>query len=783
VTDTSRKRNGICQKNGIQKKRNGKRSFVSGVVILTVSNLLVKVTGLLFKIPMNYIVGDTGMGYFNSAYSIYTFFYMLSTSGLPVALAVMVSEKRAAGNITAAKTIYRTALALFAAGGLGVFLLMFFASGGLAGLIRSDKSALSVAVAAPTMLFICISSALRGYFQGCGNMVPTAVSQFIEAVGKLVIGIAAAVYAIRMGYGIHVIAAYAVSGLTLGSLAGMVYLLIAKFLRGDRDLLPDDLVIRNEPIPQREIFRRFLKISLPITVSASVMSLTNMIDTALIQRVLQHAGMAEEEAATLFGNYTSLAVPMFNLPPVFVYPIAYSIVPAVAAALSSGETKKAADAVEMSLRAAVLIGMPCALGLTVLADPVLCIFYKAESAHLASPLLTLLAPSSFFVCVLAVTNAILQSCGEERKPVISMLCGAVVKCVSNVLLLRKIGIAGAPVSTFLCYLTVTVINLAFVVKCTGIRPDFTKIFFLPAVSGLACAVTASAVNGLLMPFSGKIACFAAICTGAAVYAAILLASGNVTIDEIKTIATGAKKNRTMNRTDELKNKLKTEPKHDFSSLRELVEILRSEGGCPWDREQTHASIRADIIEETYEVIEAIDNSDPALLREELGDVMFQVMFHSRIEEEEGRFTVEEVVHDICEKMIVRHPHVFGTVEVSGTGEVLDNWDKIKKEEKSRKTARQSMEAVPKQLPTLMRVQKIAKKARKDDYDFGTDADLAAKLQSLTAKLAVTADEDEKQAILNDIIFTSAVMSRTDTEKAVGDMTDEFIKNYPDKTEE
>ena len=237
----------------------------------------------------------------------------------------------------------------------------------------------------------------------------------------------------------------------------------------------------------------------------------------------------------------------------------------------------------------------------------------------------------------------------------------------------------------------------------------------------------------------------------------------------------------MNRTDELKNKLKNEPKHDFNSLRELVEVLRSEGGCPWDREQTHASIRADIIEETYEVIEAIDNADPELLREELGDVMFQVMFHSRIEEEEGRFTVEEVVHDICEKMIVRHPHVFGTVEVSGTGEVLDNWDKIKKEEKSRKTARQSMEAVPKQLPTLMRVQKIAKKACKDAYDFGTEAELTAKLQSLTADLA-SAAEDEKQAVLNDIIFYSAVLSKTDTEKAVGDLVDDFIRNYPEETE-
>ncbi|MGN1346667.1 MAG: oligosaccharide flippase family protein, partial [Eubacteriales bacterium] len=508
---------------------------------LTVSHLLVKVTGLLFKIPMNYIVGDTGMGYFNSAYSIYTFFYMLSTSGLPVALAVMVSEKRAEGNLTAAKTIYRTAMALFVACGLGVFLLMFFASGELAALIRSDKSALSVAVAAPTMFFICVSSALRGYFQGCGNMLPTAISQLIEALGKLLIGIAAALYAIRMDYEIHVIAAYAVAGLTLGSLAGMVYLLLAKLLRSDRDLRVDGLPSHSEAVPCRQVLKRFLKISLPITVSASVMSLTNMLDTALIQRMLRSSGMAEEEAATLFGNYTSLAVPMFNLPPVFVYPIAYSLVPAVAAALASGRKEKAAQSIELSLRAAVLIGLPCALGLTVLADPILCLFYKASSAHLASPLLTLLAPSSFFVCLLAVTNSILQSCGEERKPVLSMLCGAVVKCGSSVLLLKSIGIAGAPVSTFLCYLTVTVLNLTFVVKCTGIRPNFFKIFFLPAAAGLACASSAAAVNGLLArAVNPKLACPAAILTGAAVYAAVLLASGNVTVNEIKTILTGAK---------------------------------------------------------------------------------------------------------------------------------------------------------------------------------------------------------------------------------------------------
>lgn len=504
------------------------RTFLSGVVVLTISNLLVKMAGLLFKIPMNYIVGDTGMGYYNSAYSIYTLFYMLSTSGLPVALSVIVSEKRARGEIDSAKLVYRLALALFVGGGLLVCGIMIFAAVPLAELIRSDKSALSVAVAAPTMVFICAASAVRGYFQGCGNMVPTAISQFIEAVGKLIIGIAAASYAIRMGYPIHVVAAYGVSGLTLGSLAGMLYLLIVKFLRGDRDLFVDDITVSHEKTPVSDVLHRFLKISLPVTISASVMSLTNTIDTAMIQRILSTT-MSEEAAATLYGNYTSLAVPMFNLPPVLVYPIAYALVPAVASSFSTGKREEAARKIETSLKYAFIIGLPCALGLTVLADPVLCLFYKDSSAHMASSLLTLLAPSSFFVCILAVTNSVLQTCGEERKPVISMLCGAVVKCVSSVFLLKQYGIIGAPISTFLCYLTVTIINFAFVVRVSGIKLEFNVVFLRPLIGSVLCAFTA------MLTFRFTRNCILAIILAAVVYAAVIIGSGAVTAEEINTV--------------------------------------------------------------------------------------------------------------------------------------------------------------------------------------------------------------------------------------------------------
>lgn len=518
------------------KRTNGiiKNGFVGGIIILTVSNLLVKVTGLLFKIPMNYIMGDTGMGYYNSAYSIYTLFYMLSTSGLPVAISVTVSEKRAQGKIGSAKKVFHLALAVFAAIGLLAFALMFFASDKLALLISSELSAMSVAAAAPTILFVCVSGAYRGYFQGCGNMMPTAVSQLIEAIGKLLIGIACALYAIRMGAEIHVVAAYAVFGLTAGSFVGMLYLVITGFVRGDRDLVTEHEIDYTSD-KTGSIFRRFLAISIPVTLSASVMSLTNTLDTAMIQRILILSGMTAEEATAAYGNYTSLAVPLFNLPPVLIYPIAYSLVPVVAAAAGDGKFEAARDKIRVSLKYALIIGLPCAMGLSALSDPILCLLYNDTSAHAAAMLLTLLAPSSLLVCILAITNSVLQGCGKEKMPVISMLAGGGVKLLSGMLLIKLCGISGAPMSTFLCYLTVTVMNLAFTVRYTKVRLT-PGMLYKPLLSAVVCSLSAVLVNNILKPALGSSpACVSSVLVAAVVYLTMLILLGEVSLTDIKNI--------------------------------------------------------------------------------------------------------------------------------------------------------------------------------------------------------------------------------------------------------
>lgn len=179
---------------------------------------------------------------------------------------------------------------------------------------------------------------------------------------------------------------------------------------------------------------------------------------------------------------------------------------------------------------------------------------------------------------------------------------------------------------------------------------------------------------------------------------------------------------------------KAKEKYSVSDLISIMALLRGEGGCPWDREQDHLTIRKNLIEEAYEVVEAIDAGDPEMLREELGDLLLQVVFHSRISEEEGDFSIEEVADGICRKLIHRHPHIFSDVVVKDSGEVLENWDAIKKQEKGQKTASDTLHSVPKVLPALMRSQKVQKRAAKTGFDYPDALSALADLESEVAEL-------------------------------------------------
>ena len=221
--------------------------------------------------------------------------------------------------------------------------------------------------------------------------------------------------------------------------------------------------------------------------------------------------------------------------------------------------------------------------------------------------------------------------------------------------------------------------------------------------------------------------------------------------------------------------------YTFDDLVTVVELLRSEGGCPWDMEQTHKSIRNDFIEETYEVIEAIDTEDPVLLREELGDVLLQVVFHARIEQENDIFGMAEVSNDICAKLIHRHPHVVGTLEVENSAEVLKNWEAIKGEEKQRVTMTDKLRAIPPMYPALMRAQKVGKKA--SCFDFGSAEEVYAKLDEEIAEVkaaAASGDQDAVAEELGDLLLTVTSLARklgVKSEEALFHATNKFIDRF------
>ena len=221
--------------------------------------------------------------------------------------------------------------------------------------------------------------------------------------------------------------------------------------------------------------------------------------------------------------------------------------------------------------------------------------------------------------------------------------------------------------------------------------------------------------------------------------------------------------------------------YDARDLVTIVELLRLPGGCPWDMEQTHKSIRNDLIEETYEVIEAIDNDDPVLLREELGDVLLQVAMHARMEEEAGRCTFDDVANDICKKMIHRHPHVFGETKAETTAQVLSNWEEIKSEEKKRETVTDKLRAIPRQYPALMRACKVGKKAKM--MDFPDIASVADKVGEELAEVrgALVSESPERIAEeIGDLLLTVVSLARkagVDPELALTRATDKFIDRF------
>lgn len=501
-----------------------KQNFLQGAAILTFGTLLVKLIGALYKIPMNRIIGTEGFGHFNVAYSIYNVLLMISSTGLPIAVSRMISEANTLGNRRQVQHIFRVSLRLFLVIGVVCTGAMLIFAPQLANLMRDPDAVWAIAALAPSVLFVCVLCAFRGYFQGQQYMTPTAVSQVIEAVGKLVIGLGAVVIILNMGLGVAEAAGGAILGVTIGIVVAAIYLFFVYKKRHIR-LTEADRMMPVESMG--ETTRQLLKLAVPITIGSAGLQIFNAIDTMIIQGRLQDAiGLTAKEATAMFGTY-SAAQTFYMLPSALIAPLAISIIPSVTEALTLNDFRKARSAEESAIRMTALIGLPCGAGLAVLAGPIqeFAYGYDMETLSVAGPILALLGIAVIFNCMVTVTTSILQAHGKVNVPIYTTLAGGIVNVVTDYVLIGvgSIHIYGAAIATIAYCAVIMFLNIFAMHRSMDLPPRILKQFVKPVVATAVMAVAAYLVYEGAYNFlaSNLLATFCSVAVAVVVYVVLV----------------------------------------------------------------------------------------------------------------------------------------------------------------------------------------------------------------------------------------------------------------------
>lgn len=434
-----------------------KQNFLQGTALLALATAIVKVIGALYKIPLNAIIGEQGFGYFNTAYDIYNVLLMISTAGLPVAMSRMISQASSLGHYNQVRRIYRTARGIFLALGIAGSLLMTLFCRQLARFQNQPDAWAAIGCLGPSVLLICVMSTYRGFFQGQSNMIPTSISQVLEAATKLIVGMIAALALLKMTNSVPLAAGGAILGVTVSCLVSSFYLFAC--FRKSFASLPQT---REEPRPYADTAKGLLIIAIPITIGSAGLQLLTMLETKIYMGQLLGLGYSQAAADTMRGIY-GMTLTIFNMPCAFITPITISIIPAITAQLTLCNDAEAKATEESAARITGLISMPCAFGLGLLAEPVTALLgrYSGENLALATTLMAILGFSIMFNAVVLMTTAIMQAHGHAGRPVINMLLGGVLKLAAVFILTGNpnIGIVGTPVGTLLCYIAIAALNL------------------------------------------------------------------------------------------------------------------------------------------------------------------------------------------------------------------------------------------------------------------------------------------------------------------------------------
>ena len=530
-------------------------------MVLMFAVLLVKLIGVLFKIPLTDLIGSVGRGYFSSAYEVYTPIFAISMAGLPVAVSRMVAENVALERYREARNVFRVSQRIFLIVGTVGTAILLLAAYPYTHFIQgvSSKSLPAVLCVAPSIFFCCFMSAYRGYYEGLRNMTPTAISQVIEALGKLVIGLLLAKLVVSGGlnqyeagmlasgnvsaevFGTTVTslteansvitplaAAGAVLGVTVGSVASTVFLVIHHKIKGD-GFTRVQLVNSPRSADGSVLAKEMIKIAVPMVVSALILNITNLIDTTTIQARLATAletdfnavvsmheaaitkavslsrldiSNKEEVVKYLWGSY-GMALDFRNLVPTITVQLGVSALPALAAAWAVKDKTNVRSTIETVIRIGMLIALPAGIGMASLAEPILTVIYgrgqSSDAISVVAPIMVAYGLATFIMAISTPVTNMLQAIGRTDIPVKSVVVGAVCKLTCNFILVGnpKFNVYGAVAGTILFYVVIVTCNLVSLIKVAKVRINWLSVFVKPFICAALCGVTAFASNALL----------------------------------------------------------------------------------------------------------------------------------------------------------------------------------------------------------------------------------------------------------------------------------------------
>ncbi len=522
-----------------------KQTFITGVLIILLSQFVIKILGFIYRVVITNIngFGDEGNSLYSTGFKVYLVLLAISTTGIPAALAKLVSEKAAVGDYSGAHRMFKVSFFLFSAIGFAGSVLLFVMAGPISNWVANPDSEIVMQVLAPSVFFVAIAAVFRGYFQGLYNMRAQADSQIIDQLAKCIFTIGLVYLFMTLGQSTRIMAAGATMGTTLGTVASAVYLWWY-YGRKKKELWQD---IKTQAVakaldPARDIVRRLIKLSIPISLGSIILTIAGLVDLATVMERLQSSGVDYESAKNLFGILTGKGDVLVNFPLALNIAFATALVPAVAGAMAVKDFTTAANRISFSLKITVLIGLPASVGLSVLADPIIHTIFPNASA--GGYLVEISALSIIFIALSQTLSGALQGLGRVIVPAVALLVGAGVKLVLNYMLIPNpaIGIKGAAISSIVCYLIAASISMIAVTRKIKLNISFTNFVFKPAVSAAAMGIAAVYTYRVLLGYTQSISVstLTAIALAAVVYILMLLGVRGLSREDFKMLPYGDK---------------------------------------------------------------------------------------------------------------------------------------------------------------------------------------------------------------------------------------------------